>query len=272
MDIDRSDAEHEKFVEAYGRAECYLCGKPFKTISKTEPCVHWILRQCKFKKKDFQSVYGCFGYDQIAAFVRWCANQERFMSGINDLYEEKNDRKIFEWTAKWKNIEWTFDCSKNDYAGHGGGASSFPHYHFQMRIDGKPFIDFGDFHIPLSEQDLFVLDLKLALPEHFHHSFGYGGAGMQSAFEADPEKVVEHTSVCNNEEEATYHLQTMIMSKDNPISGEQLVAIFEESKRTGQTFAHLARKHLYNVDSIKTVVSLADSIPEIARRAVRERR
>ena len=145
-DIARSCAEYDRFVEHYGHGDCYLCGKPFKTMTTAEPCVHWLLRQCKFKKKDFPSVFARFGYVQIAAFVRWVANQERFLGGINDLLEEKSERKIFEYSVKWKNIEWTFDCSKNDYAGHGGISSNFPHYHVQMRIDGRPFIDFGDFH------------------------------------------------------------------------------------------------------------------------------
>jgi len=145
-DISRADAEYEEFVAAYQIGESYLCGKSFKTISKSSPCVHWLLRQCNFKKKDFPLVYEKFGYVQIAAFVRWVANQERFLSAINDLSDEKGDRKVLEYTVKWKNIEWTFDCSKNDYEGHGGTHSNFPHFHFQMRIDSKPFINFGDFH------------------------------------------------------------------------------------------------------------------------------
>lgn len=271
-DFARSTAEYEQFVQHYGRGECYLCGKSFKTFSTAAPCVHGVLRQCKIRKKDFRSIFERFGYVQIAAFVRWVANQERFLGSINDLQGEKSDRKIFEYSVKWKNTEWTFDCSKNDYAGHGGAASSFPHYHFQMRTDGKPFIDFGDFHIPFSEEDLFHLDLSLMLPNQFHHSFGLGGAGMQSAVEMDPEDVIQHSSVTDNEDEATYHLQTLILAKDKPISGEQLKAIIEERQRTGQTFAYLARKHLSNAETIKTIVSPADSIPEIAKRTERERR
>ena len=95
---------------------------------------------------------------------------------------------------------------------------------------------------------------------------------MQTAVQMNPEDVIEQTSVAENEEEATFHLQTIIIAKDNPITGEQLQAIVEESKRTGQTFAHLARNHLPNADSIKTVVAPAESIPDIARRTERGRR
>lgn len=271
-DIAQSEKEHAHFVEHYERGLCYLCGKPFKTISKDTPCVHWLLRQCKFKKSDFPQVCERFGYTQIAAFTRWAANQERFLSGINDLSSEKSGRKVFEYTVRWKNIEWTFDCSKNDYQGHGTGHSAYPHYHLQMRIDGKPFINFGDFHIPLSEEDLFHLDLTHAASDIFHHSFGAGGLGMQAGIEIDPEEIIRETVVTDNGDEATYRLQTMVMAGDKPFSGEALKKMVEESQATGATMASLAHKYLGGTASVKTVVSPADSIPEIARRTERKRR
>lgn len=271
-DIQRSEAEHAQFVEGYEKGVCYLCGKPFKTISHDNPCVHWLLRQCKFKKKDLSLIYSRFSYTQLAAFTRWVANQERFQGNINDLLEDKSERKIFEFTIKWKNIEWTFDCSKNDYEGHGGTRSNFPHYHLQMRIDGKPFIDFGDFHLPLSEQDLFHIDLTLAIPDKFHHSFGVGGAGMQSAAEIDPEDIIHNTVVTDDENKATYRMQTMMHANGHTIDGQVLQAMVEESRKTGEPLASLARKYLPNSVSIKTVISPAETVPEIARRTERTRR
>ncbi|WP_151705494.1 hypothetical protein [Nitrincola alkalilacustris] len=160
---DQALDEHRRFKEHYEREECYLCGKPFKTLSKSEPCIHWLLRRCKFKAKDFSKIYQAFDYHQISSYLRWVANQERFQGNINDLVDEKGERKIIQTTIKWKNIEWTFDCSKTDYEGHGSGNSSFPHYHFQMRIDGKQFINFNSHHISFSEKDLFNLDVTIQL-------------------------------------------------------------------------------------------------------------
>lgn len=81
--------EYERFRAAYAADECYLCNKPFKTISKENPCIHWLLRRSKFKSKDFVKVYDKFDYHQICSFLRWVANQERFQGNINDLKDEK---------------------------------------------------------------------------------------------------------------------------------------------------------------------------------------
>lgn len=264
--------EHKRFEEHYQRDECYLCGKPIKTISKNTPCIHWLLRRCKFKAKDFSKIYQAFDYHQISSFLRWVANQERFQGNINDLLDEKDERKIFQVTIKWKNIEWTFDCSKTDYVGHDGNSSRFPHYHFQMRIDGKQFINFSQHHVPFSEKDMFNLDLLHQKPDLIQHSFGAGGSGMQNAVEVEPEDIIQHTVLTENEEEATYHMQTMVMAKDDPIKGEDLQAMIEESRNTGKPLASLLDKHLGDSVEVKTVITPVDTIPDIAKRTERKRR
>jgi len=51
---DKQHEEHIRQVDAfkagYQNEQCYLCGKDFKTISKEQPCLHWLLRRGKFKK------------------------------------------------------------------------------------------------------------------------------------------------------------------------------------------------------------------------------
>ena len=60
-----------------------------------------------------------------------------------------------------------------------------------MRIDGRQFINFNEFHVPLSDRDLFNLSLRDE--PNVHHSFGVAGSGMQEALSVDPEMVLEHT-------------------------------------------------------------------------------
>jgi hypothetical protein len=271
-DHDRNVAEYEEFKEGYKNGICYLCGKPFKTISKNNPCIHWLLRQCKFKKKDSPKVFGEFDYHQVAAFLRWVANQERFQSNINDLNEEKSEKKVISYTIKWKNIEWTFDCSKNDYDGHGGSKMDFPHYHFQVRIDGRQFINFKDYHIPFSKQDIFTLELRKEEPDFFHHSFGFGGSGMQEAVEVDPNMILANNVSTDNEKEATYHIQTIVMAEESPISGEVIQEIIEENKRTGKLQAHIAQEKLKGKAKIRTIISPVDTIPDIAKRPKHKRK
>ena len=272
----KNDEEHQKqaaeFKEGYEKGICYLCGKPFKTISKDNPCLHWLLRQCKFKKKDFPKIFEKFGYGNTAAFLRWSANQEKFISNINDLEEEKSSRKIISYTIKWKNIEWTFDCSKNDFQGHAGTAIDYPHYHFQMTIDGRQFINFNDFHVTFTDEDVSVIKNTLEQGEWFKQNFGAIGSGMQEAVSVNLDDVLEHTIPADNEEEATYHFSTMIDASDNPISGEEIYEIQQEAQRTGKSFAYVAQRRLKDRAKVQTVVSPADSIPDIASRTEHKRR
>lgn len=271
-----NDEEHQRqaeaFKEGYKEGICYLCNKPFKTISKDNPCLHWLLRQCKFKKKDFPKLYDKYGYGNIAAFIRWCANQERLLSNINDLEDEKSDRKILSYTVKWKNIEWTFDCSKNDFGGHQGTSIDYPHYHFQMRIEGQQFINFNDFHLPFTDQDIFVLKNSMEQGDWFKQNFGAIGSGMQEAVSVELDDILEHTSRSENEEEATYHFSTIIDASDNPISGEEIYEIQQEAERTGKSFAYVAKNRLKDRAKVQTVISPADSIPDIASRTEHKRR
>ena len=272
-DLDRwnqmNDAEHisqhAKFIDGYKKDHCYLCDKDFKTVSKEEPCVHWLLRRGKFKNKDVVLIAKKFGYHNICAYLRWCANAERLAANINDLADEAPDGKVLSSTIKWRNIEWSFDCSINDFRGHGGSHSDFPHYHFQMRIDGKQFINFNDYHLPFSDTDLFML--RLSKEPGMHFGFGRHGLGMQDAMSIDPQEIVNHTSPIDNEDEAAFNIQTMIMAPDKPIRGEEITAAFEESKRTGRTMASILREKFEGADvSVQSIVSPSETVPKITPR------
>lgn len=264
----RDHVEHERQVSEFRKhyvvGKCYLCGETFDQMRAALPCTHWLLRRCKFKKSDFPKIFKKYDYHNIAAFLRWCANEEALLRNINDLDAERPDGKILNYTVKWKNVEWTFDCTKNDILGHGIGSSSFPHYHFQMRIDGRQFINFSQFHIPFSGRDLFNLSLKD--DPKVYQSFGSAGSGMQDAISVDANLVLEHTAPTLNEEEATYHFSTMIEALDQPLSGDELYEIFEEAKRTNKSFAYVAKQRLQGRAHIKTAISPNDSIPDIPKR------
>lgn len=157
-----NDEEHQRQAQAfkvgYKRIFAIYVISPSKLSAKMIHVYIGYYDNASLRKR-LPKIYEKYGYGSIAAFIRWCANQERLISNINDLEEERSDRKILSYTVKWKNIEWTFDCSKNDFEGHIGTSIDYPHYHFQMRIDGRQFINFNEFHVPFTDQDLFVLKI-----------------------------------------------------------------------------------------------------------------
>jgi len=269
--------EYEDFLEHYQKDKCYLCGKPNSTISKGNPCLHWLLRRCKFKKKEFHTVYEKFDFYNISAYLRWVANAESGSKNINNLKEESSERKLFEITIEWKNIEWTLDCSKNDFEGHKGTKTDYAHWHFQMRIDGHQFINFSDFHIPFSKDDQLKLVLENDPDSGFHHTFGPGGQGMQERMDqlsANPDEFIANALSASDPEDGSVHMQSMIMGGEDGISGDKIDEALEMARETGKTLNYCFKTVLGGDDdiSIATIASPADSVPEIAKRTERKRR
>jgi len=271
------DNEYSSFIEHYERESCYLCGKSFKTLSKAAPCLHWLLRRCKFKKKDFPKITENYDFYNIYAFLRWVANAETGVRNINNLKEESSERKVFEITIKWKNIEWTLDCSKNDFDGHKGSKTDFPHWHFQMRVDGNQFINFNDYHIPLSKDDQLKIVLENDPESGFLHTFGPGGQGMQEHMDRlaeNPDEFIANAVSTSNPEEGATHMLSIVKGPEGGISGDKVDAALEMARNTGKTLAHCFREVLADDKSasISTIASPADSVPEIAKRTERKRR
>ena len=271
------DEEYSAFIEYYNRDECYLCGKSFKTISKLKPCLHWLLRQNKFKKKDFVLVTEKYDFYSIAAFLRWVAYAESGVRNINNLKDESSEKKIFEVTIKWKNIEWTLDCSKNDFEGHKGSKSNYPHWHFQMRTGSNQFINFSDYHILFSKDDQLKIVLENDSDSGFLHTFGPGGQGMQEHMDnlaENPEEFIAEALSSSNPEEEVIHMQSIVKGAKGGISGKKINEALDMARNTGKTMGHCFREVLADDEniSISTIVSPADSVPKIAKRTGRKKR
>jgi len=67
-------------------------------------------------------------------------------------------------------------------------------------------------------------------------------------------------------------MQTMVMAEDEPIKGEDLQALIEESRATGKSMASLLSERLGDGAKVNTIISPVDSIPDIAKRTERKRR
>lgn len=262
-DIEETEALYKEFKEKFHKGLCSLCNNSLDSYNKESPCLHWMLRRTYIKKKVYKGLFNLVGYFRLNAYLRWVANQDGFMRNINDLKEEKNEAKLIEHTIVYRNLEWSFSCSFEDYKGHENKLCNFPHFHLQMRIDNNQFINFNDFHIPFSENDVFGLEMI----NNFGaiESYGSGGVGLNEGFNLDPEDIINFSSSPDDENKATYHISTMASFK-NSISGEEIIKLYEESKKTGKTLTRLIQEYGGEVSSI---ITPHESLPEIAKRSGR---
>lgn len=263
-EIARHKVQHEEFSSMFDKWMCYICDKSLKTASSEEPCLHNLLRLWNFKKKNFVEIYKKWSYINISSYLRWVANKEKRISNINDLEDEKHIDKKFEYTIRWKNIEWTFSCSNNDFGGHQWRQINFPHYHFQMRINKKPFIDFTDFHIPFTRDDLFLFNAVDSWKvRHSNWIWWFWMQELLDSAEFDPDFFIDNTFVAENQEKEQFHLSTIITWN---ISGDFLADVSEESKRTWKTMAAILKQRDSKDISIQTIITPAENLPDIATR------
>ncbi len=258
------EEEHSRFVDAYNKNECYLCHKNFKTYSKANPCLHWMLRRGKFKKKDFPLLTAKYDYHQINMYLRWVANTGHYQMNINDMKDEQSEKKIFQLTIKWKNIEWSFECSENDFKGH-TGVINYPHYHFQMMVDKRIFINYNGFHNRFSQQDLSYL--YAINDDGFTPMYGANGSGMEDAMSTSPEDLLDRCSVIDEgqENDGAFHIQSMISNPDG-IDGDIIQDAIEESRRTKKSLSKILKEKLSDDTSIATIISPSERVPELAKR------
>jgi hypothetical protein len=64
---------------------------------------------------------------------------------------------------------------------------------------------------------------------------------MQSGISINPEEIIKHSRVCNDEEKAVYHISTMAHF-ENGISGEEIQELIEMSEQTGENNYEFIRR------------------------------
>ena len=266
-----AEAEHQRFLEYFGKSHCYLCKKPLSSFSKKAPCPHWLLKPKGFKKNDLLAIAHCYGFFQIQSFLRWTANQEGFARNINDLLDEGSGSKLFEVTIKYKNLEWAFSCAESDYQGHATSQhAKHQHYHFQMRIDRRPFINYNDFHVPFSEMDVINIEAMRALSGKVKPRFSFG-EGMNDVLNDDTvESVVNATVPGDASKEAPFKIDTIAMAEEGKtISGDDLYEIIQEAKAKNVAVASLMHK-LPNAKT-RVIVTPGPGVVEQAPRSGRKK-
>lgn len=264
--LEDADSEYKEFQEQLSKGECYICDEKIDSFIENKPCQHWLLRPSGFNKKHFPLVYQKFNFFRIAAYLRWIANSEIFAGNINDIMEETNPNKLFEYTIKYKNFEWSFSCSSKDLAGHKLSFSGkSPHYHFQMRIDGRPFINYANFHIPFTDEDLFQLPILLDMVNEAKYTHTHG-TGMQEMMSIDPEILLNFMQKADDETNCIYNIQALIEAEPGKtLSGNEIADLFKKSKELNVPIAKLI-KELKNVGSATTFIMPGPRVPRQAGR------
>jgi RecA-family ATPase len=84
-----------------------------------------------------------------------------------------------------------------------------------------------------------------------------------------PEEIVNLSKPTNDETKSFVKMDTIVMAKEGQsISGDEIIRMIEESKKTDISIAKLAQK--LNAD-VKTYISPGVSVPEMEHRSKRKR-
>jgi hypothetical protein len=276
-ELNRKEAaeQHKQFREAFKAGRCSFCGDMLTTFDPAKPCRHWLLKPEGVGKEQIEELATKLSWGVLENYLRWVANEEAFAQNINDLADEGTG-KLLELTIKYKNLEWSFSCGEGDLAGHEGGGehSKVPHWHFQMYVDGKPFVRYNDYHLPLSEEDAGFLELMRANPGKFRRRIA-GGTGMNEVLD---ESALEHVvsigrsgTTDEEAETAPIKLDTFIMAPPGKsIRGEDIYNLLQQARAEGVTATRKLRE-LKDV-SIQTFVSAGPGVVRQATRFGRKRR
>jgi hypothetical protein len=258
--------EHRQFREAFRLGNCDLCHRSLAAFDRGLPCPHWLLNPPGFKKDALTELASRYGFFQIQSYLRWVANEEDFARNINNLPEESTGTKMFELTIRYKNLEWSFSCAESDYLGHEASTyASHPHYHLQMRVDGRSFINYGDYHLPLSKMDIINIEAMQAFPL-YKQGFSHGEGMHDVLTNISPDFIVKKTTSEGNYEDAPFRIQTLLVADEGTtINGDDLNAIIQEARSRKVTIASLMHK-IPNA-SARVVVSPGPGVVEQAPRS-----
>lgn len=267
--LEKTDEDYKEFTNAMDNNKCSLCGRSLKYFNKNEACLHWLLKPKGANKKRILEMLTCgkFGFFQVQSYIRWVGNYDKILGNINTLQDEKDPKKLFEITVKYKDFTWTMNYSQSDFEGHKGTKTDFPHYHFAMRVKDLPFIDFSNSHIPFTDPDLFNIT---ALDAGVMASLPTYGAGLQDLFDnIDPEDIINSATSSSNKEEGVMNFSTFIEADEGEtIKSEDIEKILKEHNETGVPLAKLVKKLKCKTT---TIISPGERIPDILHRSKRNR-
>lgn len=242
--IDESNRQHADFIAAFNAGACYLCGGGLDSFDKAAPCVHWLLRPDGFKKKHFPEITKKYGAMQMQAWLRWVATTEAIARNIVDTGGENGNDKLLEVTIKYQRFTWSFSCRESDFMGHKmARVGNAPHYHFQMRIDDRPFINYNDFHPPLHRHDIVGLEMLRNSKGVVKSVFLHGPGIYDVLTEENLETIIDlPMDRSGDPETGAISIQTMMIAEPGTtMSGEDIYDMIQSARAKGVSIASEAR-------------------------------
>ena len=207
----------------------------------------------------------------MQSYLRWVANQEGFAKNINDMQDDAADNRISEATIRYRHLEWSFSCSESDYLGHPSTQHSrHQHFHFQMRVGGRQFINYSDFHVPFAEEDIIKIESIRTFPEAFTHQFPFGW-GMEDALSEEilPEIINSATLRTDEDDPSVFSISSFVQAEEGHlISGDDIADLIEEAKTKKVALSSLLHK-LPNARA-HTIVSPGSDVVDQAPRSRRK--
>lgn len=260
---------YKEFIDALNNDECFLCGSKMDTFEESKPCFHWFTYPKGIKKKHFKNyLKSPLSYFRLECYFRWLANTETPIGQINDLKDETSKTSFLETTIKYKNIEWAFSIGYTDKEGHIGKKSGeVPHYHLQMKVDGRVFLKFNDYHIKFTDEDLFTLETMDQAGDlvQIGHSFGHGIGIIEN--DENLKLIDDAMTIAEDESTATFNRQTLIEAPEGQtISGELVQKAIEESKETKEPIGKILQRYLKDA-KVTTIIGSGEGVPKMTKRS-----
>ena len=272
IQLQENSLVYNEFKIAHINGMCSLCNESLNKFVSYKPCFHWFLRPNGIKKKHFNKYLSTpIGYFRFECYLRWMANLDKPLRNINDLKSEMSQGKEIEYTIKYKNIEWSVSIGKSDRLGHINSQNAyFPHFHIQMIHNHQPFIRFNDYHIPLSDEDIFMFQVIEEASDKIDLRRDLYGQGMSIIEDKEMlEKLDRLMTRTDNAEKGTFDITTIFkMPEGETIDVMLLNNIEKESKESGIPIRHLLNQK-FPMASILTEIRPGKGVPEISKRSTR---
>lgn len=270
---EENDRLYDEFTQALSQNMCSICNKGMDTFDIEEPCFHWFTYPTGMKKKYIEKyLKEPMSFFRLNSYFRWLANTENPLRNINDLKDETSSTSYLETTIKYKNIAWAFSIGHTDLQGHKGAkVGATPHYHLQMLVDERIFLQFNDCHIQFTDEDLFNFEMLEQAGDliQMDYSFGHGIGIIED--ERNLEIIDSNMVVADDWGTAPFSRQTMITAEEGQtISGELIQKAIEESKVTGETAGRIMQRLLSESESkaeVVAIISPGKGVPEMTKRS-----